>query len=261
MIVRITKYFFLLFGGISFVLFALCFTTAPFWMWYKLSTKKAGIHRPPDYIIVLGGGGMPSETGLMRTWYAARLANRFENSSVIIALPGKTGDSLSSVNLMKEELVLRGIAPERILLEDSGKNTRAQSLLIFRMIMNDDTGRKNSLLSKYPPGLMKSLRTQTGPYRNTFHSLVIVTSPEHLDRAVLAFRKAGFYFVDGLPAFDVAIESDITFLDYRLGGRPWLPEIGNNLTARYTFWTQMHYEQLLMREYAALIYYWGKGWI
>jgi uncharacterized SAM-binding protein YcdF (DUF218 family) len=220
----------IVFGFVFSLQLILAFTSAPFWIWYNMGTRHAGISRPPDYIVVLGGGGMPSESGLMRCWYAAKAAGYFPHSKVIIALPGDTADSLSSVIGMKNELILRGIAPERIIFEDSGTNTRAQAVNIFN-------------------GISK------------FKSLLLVTSPEHLARAVSVFKKAGFLKVDGLPAFEEAIEADITYQGKRLGGRRWVPDIGENITVRYQFWTQMHYEILIVREWMATGYYWVKGWI
>jgi uncharacterized SAM-binding protein YcdF (DUF218 family) len=231
MILRILKYFLFFFGCFFLVLFIFCLTPAPFYAWYNLSTKQAGIHRPPEFIVVLGGGGMPSESGLMRTWYAAKVGNHFIQSKIIIALPGDTVDSLSSVCQMKEELVLRGIASNRILFESQGTNTRAQALNIA------------------------SLRV------TRIASLLIVTSPEHLYRAVLSFRKAGFIKVDGVPAFETAIESELSFNDRLLGGKKWLPSIGKNITIRYQFWTQLHYEQMILREWLAIVFYKLSGWI
>ena len=235
---RILRIFLVIMGGIFLLITILAFTSAPFWIWYNMSVRNSGIHRPPEYVILLGGGGMPSESGLMRCWYTAGIANYFHHSEVIIALPGKSGDSLSSVNGMKRELLLRGISPERILTEDSGTNTRSQALNIFRRIgeMTPDPDPR-------------------------FRSLLIVTSPEHLNRAVLTFRKAGFRKVDGLPAFESALESELTFDAGKLGGRKMIPDIGKNLTLRYQFWTQLHYEELIFRELFALGYYKVKGWI
>jgi len=227
---RLFRSVFMVAGIMALCLIILAFTSAPFWTWYSLSIKNAGIHRPPEYIVLLGGGGMPSESGLIRCWYAAKAANHFQHARVIIALPGDTTDTKSSVSRMKEELIIRGIACERITFEDSGTNTRAQALQIFRNI--------------------------TG---NT--SILIVTSPDHLRRAVLTFKKAGFIKVDGLPAFETAIESDITFIAGKLGGRKLIPDIGQNITLRYQFWTQLHYEELILRELFALGYYKLKGWI
>lgn len=221
-------------GTIAAVMIILAFTSAPFWAWYGLGTKEAGIHRPPDYIVLMGGGGMPSESGLMRSWYTAEVARWFTRAKIIIALPGDTMNPKSSINEMKSELVLRGVAPERIFLEDSGTNTRAQALNIFKRIS-------------------QSAHLQ--------QSILIVTSPEHLYRSVLTFRKAGFIKVDGLPAFEQAIESDITFKARRLGGSKMVPDIGDNITLRYQFWTQLHYEILVIREWLALGYYRISGWI
>ena len=238
MILRILKYILFFFGCFFLILFIFCLTSAPFWTWYNMSTKHAGIHRPPEFIVVLGGGGMPSESGLMRTWYAARLGNHFFRSKIIIALPGDTVDSLSSVYQMKEELILRGISGKRISFESLGTNTRAQALNIA-----------SSRITRY------ALRVTRDA------SLLIVTSPEHLYRAVRTFRKAGFLLVDGLPAFETAIESELSFDDRLLGGKKWLPAIGKNITVRYQFWTQLHYEQLVMREWLAIVYYKLNGWI
>ncbi|MCX6245960.1 MAG: YdcF family protein [Bacteroidetes bacterium] len=245
MILRILKYTFVSLGCLFIILILLSLTSAPFWTWYNMSTKHAGIHRPPDAIILLGGGGMPSESGLIRCWYAAKAANHFTRAKVIIALPGDIKDSLSSINGMKKELILRGIAGDRILLEDSGTNTRAQAINVKKLIAD----------------FYSTTHSHTSSIQHPASSILIVTSPEHLYRAVLTFKKAGFRRVDGLPAFESAIESDITFNDRMLGGRRWMPPIGKNITIRYQFWTQLHYEQLVIREWLAVVYYKLKGWI
>jgi uncharacterized SAM-binding protein YcdF (DUF218 family) len=229
---RFLKGILVAFGSLAAVLVILAFTPAPFWTWYRMSMKNAGVNRPPDYLVLLGGGGMPSESGLIRTWYAAKTGNYFNRARIIVALPGDRNDSLSSVNLMKKELNLRGISRERIFLEDSGTNTRAQAVNIFN----------SSRVTRHS-------------------SILIVTSPVHLYRAVLSFKKAGFIKVDGLPAFEQTIESDITFNAYKLGGRKFIPDVGSNITLRYQFWTQMNYELLILREWAALGYYKLMGWI
>jgi uncharacterized SAM-binding protein YcdF (DUF218 family) len=261
MILRILKYILFFFGCLFLILFIFCLTSAPFRTWYSLGTKHAGIHRPPEFIVVLGGGGMPSESGLMRTWYAARLGNHFSTSKIIIALPGDTVDSLSSVYQMKEELILRGISGKRISFESLGTNTRAQALNIKTLITNYE-------ITCLPAG--RRITNKSSPASNTvswdkriaaISSILIITSPEHLYRAVLAFRKAGFVLVDGLPAFETAIESELSFDDRLLGGKKWLPAIGKNITVRYQFWTQLHYEQLIIREWLAIVYYKLNGWI
>jgi uncharacterized SAM-binding protein YcdF (DUF218 family) len=227
---RILKIILITMGTFALVMIILAFTTAPFWIWYGFSTKYAGINRPPDYIVVLSGGGMPSESGLIRCWYAAKTANHFPEARVIISLPGDTTDSLSSVNLMKKEMIIRGVDKARIILEAEGTNTRAQAMQVKKMIDGSN-------------------------------AILIVTSPEHLTRAVLTFKKAGFLKVDGVPAFEKVIESDITFNDSILGGRKWIPGVGGNLALRYQFWTQLKYEGMMFREFFAMVYYKLKGWI
>ena len=228
-------------GTVALVMIIMAFTTAPFWIWYKFGVKKAGIHRPPDYIVVMGGGGMPSHSGLMRCWYGAEVAGRFPKAFVIVTLPGSLSDSQSSVNLMKKELEIRGVATNRILLENTGTNTRSEALNIAKEISRE-TGNG-------APGALRKV------------SLLVVTSPEHLCRSVLTFKKAGFVKVDGVPAFERALEGDLGFSALKLGARGWVPDVGNNLTLRYQFWMQMDYEFLVLREYLAIAYYKLQGWI
>jgi len=224
------------FGTLTLVMTLLALTSAPFWIWYNLAKKNAGIHRPPEYIVIMGGGGMPSESALMRCWYGAAVAGHFTRSKVIIALPGDTADPKSSVNQMKQELVLRGVAPERILFEDSGTNTRAEALNILKLL--------------------------SVPSRATRHvSILIITSPEHLCRSVLTFEKAGFRRVGGIPAFEKTIETNLSFNARKLGSKRWVPDVGENLTVRYQFWLHLEYQLLVMREYFALGYYKLQGWI
>jgi uncharacterized SAM-binding protein YcdF (DUF218 family) len=227
------KWIFITISVLLFILFCLSFTSVPFRAHYSLGTSREGVERRPDYIILLGGSGMPSQPNLIRAFYAARLAKYAPNAKVIIALPGNLKNPESSINLMKKELILRGVDSTLIRFEPLGTNTRAQALNILRM-----------------PGI-----------KGTDKYSVIVTSPEHLYRAWRVFRKAGLDSLGGVPAFDNPNESDITFNDSLLGGRKMIPGIGSNLGVRYNFWTQLNYEVLVLREYAAIAYYKVKGWI
>jgi uncharacterized SAM-binding protein YcdF (DUF218 family) len=253
---KILKVLLLSTGIMAALMIILALTPAPFWTWYGLGTRYSGIHRPPDYIVLMGGGGMPSESGLIRCYYAAIAGNYFTRSKIIVALPGDISDSLSSIQLMKKELVLRGINPDRIMLEDSGTNTRAQAINIRKIITIDDLRFPNSTSQN-----LTNIVNQQSSIVNRRSSILIVTSPEHLFRSVKTFKKAGFIRVDGLPAFDQAIESDINFNARKLGGRKFIPDIGENITLRYQFWSQVNYEFLVIREWLAITYYWLNGWI
>jgi uncharacterized SAM-binding protein YcdF (DUF218 family) len=219
-------------GSISLVMLILSFTTLPFWGYYWLGTSAGNEDITPEYIIVMGGSGMPGTSALMRTYYAADIASRFPDAKIIITLPGKTDDENSSVNLMKKELEIRGVALNRIFIENVGKNTRYQALEIKKMISFAET------------------------------PIIIVSSPEHIRRSVLTFKKAGFKNIGGLPAFEKSNEAGLLFDDSKLGGRTlFLPEIGGNLQLRYQFWKHLHYEIIITREIMALGFYNLKGWI
>ena len=92
-------------------------------------------------------------------------------------------------------------------------------------------------------------------------SILLVTSPEHLYRSVLTFKKAGFLKVDGIPAFEKDIETDLSFRAGLLGGKSYVPDVGGNVVLRYKFWNYLEYELEIIREYVAIGYYWLMGWI
>jgi uncharacterized SAM-binding protein YcdF (DUF218 family) len=228
---RIVRNILLLIGIFFLICVVLAFTTLPFWGYHWLGTSRAELKHEPQAIILLGGGGMPSESNLMRSWYTGKAAQSFQAANVIIAMPGNLSDSLSTPRLMEKELQLRGVRPERILFEDEGTNTRAQALNCKRIIQ------------KRQP-------------------LLLVTSPEHTRRAVLCFRKAGFEKVNALPAFENAVEADLSFTDDELGGNKTLvPDVGQNISVRYQVWNHLKYEILIARESVALAYYKLRGWI
>ncbi len=218
--------------GIFFLLcILLALTEKPFWGYYWLGTSKSEMKWKPEVIIVLGGGGMPSQSNLMRAWYTANAAGSFPAAKVILSIPGDISDSLSTPRLMKNELILRKVPAENISFENQGTNTRAQALNCAGLIN-----------------------------RNT--PVLLVTSPEHMRRAVLCFQKAGFQKVNGLPAFENALEADLKFDDDKLGGNKTLvPDVGENINARYQLWNHLKYEILIAREITALAYYRLRGWI
>lgn len=221
--------------GILFLLaLVLSFTSLPYWGYYWLGTSKSKITEKPDYIVLLGGGGMPSESNLMRAFFVCKAAQESPESSIVIATPGDTSDLKSTARLVAAELISKGIGQQRILYEQIGTNTRMEALC----------------LQKFNNG------------RLTQKSILLVTSPEHMRRSVLVFRKAGFTRVSALPAFENALEADLVFKDDELGGnKKFIPNIGAHTSVRYQFWNHLKYEILIAREMAALGYYWLRGWI
>lgn len=221
-------------GILFFVLLLLSFTSLPYWGYYWLGTRKSKISEKPEYIILLGGGGMPSESSLMRAYFVGLAAKESPESRIVISIPGDPTDSVSTARLVAKELVAKGVNPLQILYEQVATNTRAEALQLIHFNGED--------LSQKP--------------------VLLVTSPEHMRRAVLTFQKAGFMRINALPTFENAIEANLFFDDDALGGNKLLlPDIGANTSARYQFWNHLKYEILIARELTALAYYKLRGWI
>jgi uncharacterized SAM-binding protein YcdF (DUF218 family) len=228
---RLLRNLFVLIGIFFSICVLLALTSAPYWGYHWLGTSKSELVEKPSTIVLLGGGGMPSHSALMRSWYVAKATKSFPDARVIIAMPGDLTDSLSTPVLMKKELEIRGISSSKIGFENEGTNTRAQALNCQRYIK------------------MQS-------------PILLVTSPEHMRRAVLCFQKAGFEKVNALPAFENATEADLAFDDDKLGGRKTLvPDVGESINMRYQLWNHLKYEILIAREIVALTYYKLRGWI
>lgn len=228
---RILRKLFILFGFFFIVCILLSFTTIPFWAYHWLGTSKSELKWEPKTIILLGGSGMPSKSNLIRSWYVHQAAESFSKTNIIIAMPGDLSDSLSTPRLMKKELELRGINSDRIAFEAEGTNTRSQALNCQGIIK------------------MQS-------------PILLVTSPENMRRTVLCFNKIGFEKVNALPAFENAVEADLSYDDDKLGGnKTGIPDIGKNINMRYQVWNHLIYEVMITREIVALSYYKTRGWI
>lgn len=230
---RIIVYLLLFCGIILLIAVFFSYTVWP----YRLEARLAAAKRytPPDteYIILLGGGGIPSETSLIRCYHAAYAASLFPESKVVIALPSDATDSTSSIHLMAKELEMRGVSADRILLEDKGANTRSQAQRIQELYFEN----------------------------NTKSSLLVVTSPYHIRRAVSVFEKIGFESVGGFPAYEKANKKDASFSPVKTGGNKYIPNIDKQPGIRYSLWAGLQKEIIVLREYAALSYYKLKGWI
>lgn len=224
----------LCFGALFVLLLVLSFTTLPYWGYYWLGTSESTITEKPDYIVLLGGGGMPSESNLMRAFFVFKAAQESPKSRIVISCPGDTADLKSTARLVAAELISKGIDPKRILYEQTGTNTRMEALS----------------LQKFDAGQIAQ------------KAVLLVTSPEHMRRSVLVFRKVGFTRISALPAFEIALEADLGFKDDELGGNKLpIPDIGGHTSVRYQFWNHLKYEILIAREMVALGYYKLRGWI
>lgn len=212
-------------GALSFIV--LSFTDIPYFAYHNLGTKNASMELPPDYIVVMGAGGMPSPEGLMRCTYAAEAAKAYPDSKVIVAMPTKPEYFLiSHTYKMFKEIQLKGVDSSRFIFQLKGMNTREQALAI-----SNDLPRHDTL------------------------SLMVVTSPQHIYRSVKVFENVGFKSVGGMASFEKAVAEE-NLIDP--GAEK---EQVTNLNLRYNMWNYMKYQIIVMREYAAIAYYWLKGWI
>ena len=204
----------------------LAFTEIPYWAYYSLASVEDVIEGKPKTIVIMGGDGMPSPSGLMRCYYGAEKAHLFPKAKIIIALPSHEEDSSKQLRLMAHELMLKGIDTNRILFAKKGFNTRSQALEIST-ILTEKSG-----------------------------NILIVSSPEHMFRCIASFKKLGFNKVGSNPAFEKPnsekqLKDKSSDKDKRV----------KNLTLRYNLWSYMQYEIIVLREYIAISYYWFKGWI
>lgn len=165
---------------------------------------------------------MPSPDGLMRCYQTALTAQKHQTAKIIITHPGMDNDSTSQAILMAKELLLRGIDSARISLELKGYNTYTQISSVSKHFLTDSS------------------------------KVLLVTSPEHMLRAVKCLKKMGIDSVSGSAAFANSLS------------RSQLIENGrrnSEFTLFYDFWSYMNYELLVTREYLALTYYKLRGWI
>jgi len=219
------------FGLVFLLLLIISFTSLPYWGIYHLGISGAKNNFKPDYLVIMGGSGMPSQTALIRTYHAAQFLKSQPNIPVIIALPDDVSTESSHLKKMENELRIRGVESS-VSFENKGTNTRAQALLI-KELLNGNTDAK----------------------------LLIVSSPEHIYRTVKCFKKIGFGKVAALPAFEKDLEPSLMFNSKALGGKGYILDVGESNQLRYQFWNHLKYEITLIREYSAILYYKLQGWI
>jgi uncharacterized SAM-binding protein YcdF (DUF218 family) len=240
----------LLFGLLGLLFAAAQFTNLPWRVYKSLSEIADPFPGPPTHILVMGGSGIPGESGLMRTFYAARIAARNPEAEVLVAMPLGAAQSDASRAYL-DELLLRGVRAERIHILPDGRNTREQALRLAEYLAG---------WTHEPPRVL------------------IVTSPEHIRRTAACIRKtcnaslATFprrrARLAALPAHPLSIEDPLPWkaADLDSSGpapatRAVVPDIGSSFTLRYHFWANLGYTQDALREYVALLYYRLRGWL
>jgi uncharacterized SAM-binding protein YcdF (DUF218 family) len=232
---RILRYLVALLRGVTIgiglfaaLLIVLAFTPIPYHLHHWLGTAGGGAVGRPTTIVVLGGSGMPSGPELLRLHKAAEVALRFPEAQVVVVHPIDT----VVLDLMVEELVLRGVGRKRITMEAEGTSTREQALRLL----------------EHRPGLAQERFT-------------VVTAPENMYRSLAVLRKLGCGQVQGAPAFDTPMFVDLRYAHRGVGGKTYVPDVSGRSSLRYDFWNYLKLEVTCLREYMALAYYKLNGWI
>ena len=182
--------------------------------WLSCSVTEA--EHDPRYVVVLGHD-IPSQAGLICAYYAAESGRDRPGITYVIAMPTDDNPDSSSPGRIRDELVLRGIPRSSILFESAGLDTHQQAVFVRKMLADD---------------------ALTQP-------LLLVTSPSHMRRALLCFRKQGFTRLMPLPTHDISSQVDLG---------PWV-------FFRYTFWARLEWQATIARELTALVVYKLRGWI
>ena len=176
-------------------------------------------------VVVLGSGSVnlrsagrqlssvTVEAGL-RVLEAARLFELL-NGPLVIASGGVTEHDPAAAPesvALQRALVDLGVRPDRILLESESKNTRDEAIVVKRMLAER--------------GLTQ---------------LVLVTSPMHMRRSMLAFEEQGMH---PIPSPSQLVPEQSTGRSWLLPSDMWL-QIGDSA----------------LYEWLARGYYWWKGWL
>ena len=180
----------------------------------------------PDYIVMFGGAGMPSESNLIRLFYTAEFASIFKKPIILV----HPEDSVCQAE-MSRFVVNYGISSDSIMYMTGGSNTRSQSVC---------------LADSFPQ--LKDV------------ALLVITAPEHLARTLKCLKKCGIENVRGVGAFESTVDFNLELDKAHLKGNKYVPGI-ESTNLRYTYWNYLKLEIICFREYFAMAYYWAKDWI
>jgi uncharacterized SAM-binding protein YcdF (DUF218 family) len=216
-----------LLGLVTLLMLVLALTPLPWKAYGWLSRAGEKLVDSPDVIVMMGGGGIPSESGLSRCYEVAVQARRHPKARVVVAMPLEPEET-NGLSRVLGELAFRGVERSRLGQEGRGRHTREQALEVWKML--------------------------DGAHRQP--SVMVVSSPEHIRRSAKAFRKAGFKKVGGAAAFGQALKANVT-----LPHEGALPDPAQSVLFRYRFWDNLMVQVRVLREFTALAYYRAKGWI
>ncbi len=148
-----------------------------------LNPAVVGTDEKADHVILLGGGiskdGVLPKSVMSRVEKAAEYLN--QNPDSICVVTGGTLDWLPYAEApeLKHQLVLAGVAPDRILVEDQAKDTIQNFQLSCKMLAEFKHATTQEILQS---------------------TTAVVTSRFHLRRSERLARRMGFTNIKGIPA-------------------------------------------------------------
>jgi len=238
-LLRVTRIILMTMGGLALLFIAVQFSPLPWRIYKGLWEVPAPSTESPTHILVMGGSGIPGESGLMRTFYAAEAARQNPDADLFIAMPLGATDSPAS-QAYRDEIEWRGISGKRIHILEGGRNTREQAIRLAELLAKETNGT----------------------------CVLIVTSPEHTRRTAAAIRKTCEVPLRAFPAFPISLEDPLPWAAAELDApepapvaRTLIPDIGSSMSLRYSLWANLRYTHEALREYTALFYYRLRGWI
>lgn len=223
----------MLLGLFMLVLLILPTTRIP-WQWYgALARPGNDATEDPSCLVLMGGGGVPSESGLVRSWKASEAAKHFPNAMVVVAMPIEPGEILPGA--VERELIMRGVEEGRLIREPQGRNTREQALEVRRLLVAGE-GDPEPVVG-------------------------LVTSPEHMKRTWKSFQAAGFDRLVAIPGWPEEIKADLRYDEGELGAPSLGGAVGGNSMLKYQYWDNLGLLIKCLREEVAMLYYRLMGWI
>ena len=238
-LLRVTRGALVGIGLFALLLVAAQFTNLPWSLYRSLFEIPHLSTQPPTHILVMGGSGIPGESGLMRTFYGAQAAQLHPDAEVLVAMPLGASDSDASRAYL-DELILRGVPANRVHILPNGRNTREQAI------------RMKEYLGEQPHAT----------------ALLVVSNPEHIRRTVASLQRVGLTNVAAMPAHVLSIDDRLPWKATDLDApgsaprvRTYVPDIGSSMHLRYDFWNNLGYTHMSIREYMGLLYYRLRGWI
>ncbi|MFM7080096.1 MAG: YdcF family protein [Bacteroidota bacterium] len=216
-------------SGMFFILaIGLSFTPVPFYWHRWLGEVKTDQPKDdPEVILMLGGGGMPSESNLMRLYYVVEASVYYPKTKIVIAHPADDSTGVKMVKFLEQ----MGVDNQRISLMHQGHNTREQLMSFDKQFI----GRNECFM--------------------------LITSAEHMRRSVMAAKRLGMDQVMPLPAFETAMFINLDYDFKKAGGMRYAPDVSNSNSLRYDFWNYLKLEIICVRETVAICYYWINDWV